>query len=104
MLPLTQPNLRRRRSLKRNKHRIRCRELTRRRTSVFIVENSDIGKMNAGSELLKKRQKERTRAQGTAHWDKEAQQYTLLAWPMSPTRLSHKSYLNQIMKVCGVWI
>src|SRR5437667_4807191 len=82
MLPQTQPNLRRRRRLKRNKHRTQCRELTRKRTNVFIVENSDIGKMNAGNVLPKKRQKRKMRAHGKAQWDKEAQRYTLLAWPM----------------------
>src|SRR5437667_12637562 len=104
MLPQTQPNLRRRRRLKRNKHRTQCRELTRKRTNVFIVENLDIGKTNAENVLPKKRQKRKMRAQGTAQWDKEAQRYTLLAWPMPPIWPSHKSYLNQTMKVCGVWI
>src|SRR5204863_8607700 len=87
-----------------NKHGTQRRELTRERTNVFIVENSDIGKMNAGNVLPKKRQKRKMWAQGMAQWDKVAQRYTLLAWPMSPIWPSHKSYLNQTMKVCGVWI
>src|SRR5216117_2189694 len=76
----------------------------RRRVSVIIVERKDIGRTNVENVLLKRKLKTRTRAHGTAQWDKEAQRYTPLAWPMSPTWLSHKSYLNRTMKVCGVWI
>src|SRR5436190_10645511 len=103
-LPQIQPKLKRRRRLKWSKHRIQRRELTRKRTSAFIVENSDIGRTNAENVLLKRKLKTRTQAHGTAQWDKEAQRYTPLAWPMSPIRPSHKSYLNQTMKVCSVWI
>src|SRR5438876_6467994 len=93
-----QSKLKRRRRLKRSKHRIQRRELTRKRTSAFIVENSDIGRTNAENVLLKRKLKMRTRAHGTAQWDKEAQRYTPLAWPKSPTWLSHKNYLNRTMK------
>src|SRR5436190_22309537 len=103
-LPQIQPKLKKRRRLKWSKYRIQRRESTRKRTSAFIVENSDIGRTNAENVLLKRKLKTRTRAHGTAQWDKEAQRYTPLAWPMSPTWLSHKNYLNRIMKVCGVWI
>src|SRR5436309_2212877 len=100
MLPQIQPSLKRGRRLKRSKHRIQRRELTRKRTSAFIVENSDIGRTNAENVLLKRKLKTRTRAHGTAQWDKEAQRYTPLAWPMSPTRPLHKSYLNRTMSNC----
>src|SRR5204863_8956191 len=99
-----QSKLKRRRRLKRSKYRIQRRELTRKRTSAFIVENSDNGRTNAENVLLKRKLKTRMRAHGMAQWDKEVQRYTQLAWPMSLTWLSHKSYLNWTMKVCGVWI
>src|SRR5213079_1694691 len=101
-LPQIQPKLKRRRRLKRSKHRIQRRESTRKRTSAFIVENSDIGRTNAENVLLKRKLK--TRAHGTAQWDKEAQRCTPLAWPMSPIWLLHKSYLLRTTKVSGVWI
>src|SRR5436190_4292537 len=85
-LPQTQPNLRRRRRLKWNKLQTQRRESTRKRINVIIVENSDIGRMNVGNILLKRKLRTKTRAHEMAQWDKEAQWYTLLAWPMSPTR------------------
>src|SRR5436190_10164624 len=83
-LPQTQPNLRRRRRLKWNKLRTQRRESTRKRINVIIVENSDIGRMNVGNILPKRKLKMKTRAHGMAQRDKEAQWYTLLAWPMLP--------------------
>jgi len=49
-----------------------------------------------------KAKKENTSTE-TAQWDKEVQRYTLLAWPMSSTWLSQKSYSTRTMKVCGAW-
>ena len=104
ILSQTQSNLRRRKRLKWSKYWIQCRESTRRRINAFIVKNSNIERMNARNILSKKKQKMKMKTQRMTQWNKETQRYTSLAWSMSPTWLSHKSYLNQTMKIYDIWI